>query len=407
MASPARLLVEAPATNEGGRNVPLDLLRTCLVLLVLVHHAALGYHSYAPTQQRLGDPSMAWTAFPIVDPRRVPGVEIGVALNDLFFMSLLFLISGVFAWPSLVRKGPRRFAYDRARRLGVPFVVAAAVLGPLAHFPTYLASDPTPHVGGFWQAWFSLGFWPAGPVWFLWVLLGFDLLVAGLYAIVPGFGAALGRLSAGLAGRPARYAAVLMASSALAYMPLAMAVGAGTWWRVGPFTVQTSRILHYGVYFLAGIGLGAAGIGRGLLAAEGALARRWSLWILPTLIGFSMALAGIVGMLASASRGGPSPALELFAAAAFVLACAATSLCLLGGFLHHGRADGPVIDSLRINAYGIFVLHFACVTWLQYLLLTAALPGAAKLAIVVVATVAVSWGLTAALRRIPAVASIL
>jgi len=409
MASPAGLATEAPPT-AGLRDVPLDLLRTCLVLLVVVHHAALGYHAYAPPQERLGAPSMAWTAFPIVDAQRLPGVEVGVAFNDLFLMSLLFLISGVFAWPSLVRKGARRFVHDRMLRLGVPFAVAAAVLGPLAYYPTYLAGGPAPDVGGFlggfWRAWLALGFWPAGPVWFLWVLLVFDALAALLYAVAPGFGTVLGRLSARLAGRPVLYAGVLALASALAYVPLAMAVGAGSWWRAGPFTVQTSRILHYAIYFLAGIGLGADGVGRGLLAPEGALARRWSVWIGPTLVTFGMALAAIVGMLASASRGGPPPALALFGAVAFVLACAATSCLFLGAFLRFARTRNAVSDSLRANAYGIYVVHYACVTWLQYLLSSADVPAAAKLGLVVAGTVAVSWSATAALRRIPAVAAI-
>jgi hypothetical protein len=75
----------APAvaqTAAAPRDVPLDLLRTCVVLLVVLHHAALAYHAYAPPQERLGAPSMAWTAFPIVDDRRCPGVEVLVFFNS-------------------------------------------------------------------------------------------------------------------------------------------------------------------------------------------------------------------------------------------------------------------------------------------------------------------------------------
>ena len=41
-------------------------------------------------------------------------------------------------------------------------------------------------------------------------------------------------------------------------------------------SVQFCRPLLYAVYFFAGVGLGAAGIDRGLVAADGVLARRWN-----------------------------------------------------------------------------------------------------------------------------------
>ncbi len=70
-----------------------------------------------------------------------------------------------------------------------------------------------------------------------------------------------------------------------------------------------------------------------------------------------------------------------------------------------GKARG-VLDSLGANAYGIYLLHYASVTWLQFALLDAPLPGYAKAAPVFTGAVALSWGLSAMVRRIPAVARI-
>jgi hypothetical protein len=407
MSSPAAGVPQAPTAPAASRDVPIDLLRTCVVLLVVLHHAAMAYHPYAPPQERLGAPSMAWTAFPIVDGRRCPGVEVLVAFDDLFFMSLLFLVSGVFVWPSLVRKGTGHFIRDRALRLGLPFVVAAAVLGPLAYYPTYLVSDPAPHLAGFWRDWRALGFWPAGPVWFLWVLLLFDVLAAAIYSIAPGFGPGLGRLSGQAASRPVVFAGAVMAASALAYVPLAMIFTAGSWLRAGPFTFQLSRILHYAVYFIAGMGLGAHGVGRGLLPAAGALARGWASWIGPALAAFALSAAVLLASLAAMPRGGPGPALSLLGAAAFVLSCATISFAWLAVFLRLADTRSPVSDSLRANAYGIFIFHLACVSWLQLLLLHAPLPSGVKLGLVFAGAVTVSWGMAAGLRRIRAVAAVL
>jgi hypothetical protein len=47
------------------------------------------------------------------------------------------------------------------------------------------------------------------------------------------------------------------------------------------------------------------------------------------------------------------------------------------------------------------------VSWLQYTLLGAALPGAVKGTMVFAGAVALSWGLTAALRHIPAVGRVI
>ena len=49
-------------------------------------------------------------------------------------MALMFLLSGLFVWPSLERKGGARFLRDRVLRLGVPFAVAAGILMPLAYY---------------------------------------------------------------------------------------------------------------------------------------------------------------------------------------------------------------------------------------------------------------------------------
>jgi hypothetical protein len=166
-------------------------------------------------------------------------------------------------------------------------------------------------------------------------------------------------------------------------------------------------VLHYALYFIAGLGLGAGGVGHGLLAADGALARRWSTWIVPTLVAFGMTLAAIVALLESGSRGGPLAWLMPCFALASALTCATASLLFLGAFLRFARTRTAVTDSLGANAFGIYLLHYACVTWLQYLLLSATIPAAGKLAIVAMGAVAVSWSATAALRRVPLVASVL
>jgi surface polysaccharide O-acyltransferase-like enzyme len=63
----------------------------------------------------------------------------------------------------------------------------------------------------------------------------------------------------------------------------------------------------------------------------------------------------------------------------------------------------PLFDSLRENSYGMYLIHYMFVSWLQYLLLTTRLPAIAKGSIVFLGTLILSWLVAATMRRIPAV----
>jgi hypothetical protein len=161
-------------------------LRAFITVLVLAHHAVLVYHPFAPpVPASLVTQPRWWQAFPVVDSQRWSGFALFVGFNDVFFMSLMFFLSGLFLWRSLERKGAAGFLRHRVFRLGVPFVIAAALIAPLAYYPTYLLRGTSTGLAGFWHQWRSLGDWPAGPAWFIWVLLAFDCLAAALLVLIP------------------------------------------------------------------------------------------------------------------------------------------------------------------------------------------------------------------------------
>ena len=66
-----------------------------------------------------------------------------------------------------------------------------------------------------------------------------------------------------------------------------------------------------------------------------------------------------------------------------------------------------ILDSLRDNAYGIYLIHYACISWLQYAALKVELSAPVKGLTVFLGTLAISWSVAAALRRIPAIARII
>jgi len=408
MPASTALAVQEPSTSKPtgpglvtapNYNVSIGYLRAFITLLVVAHHAALAYHPYAPPVpvSLVAEPRL-WQAFPIIDPQRSTLCALLVGFNDTFFMALMFFVSGLFVWKSLQRKGAGNFLRDRALRLGLPFVAAAAVVAPLAYYPTFLQSGAAGGFTGFWQQWSSLGNWPAGPAWFVWVLLAFDAIAAALFILLPNWAEIVGRISSGADRRPILFFMMLLLLSGVVYVPLALAFNPFRWSAWGPFTFQTSRGLHYLLYFLLGAGVGAYGLQRGLLAPDGRVARRWWLWCLGALVAFAVATG--VGLAAITVHVG-SRGWEVAGDSGFVLSCAASSFAFLALFIRFANKGNRIFDSLNQNAYGIYLVHYAFVSWMQLAALKLQLPALAKGSLVFFGSVLLSWGTAALLRRIP------
>jgi peptidoglycan/LPS O-acetylase OafA/YrhL len=397
----------APAlSSEPQRtyNYAMGYLRGFIVVLVVAHHAALAYHPMAPPPPTsLAAVSRWWQAFPVVDSQRGAWAGLFAAFNDNFFMALMFFLSGLFIWDGLKRKGAGGFLRGRLLRLGVPFVAVAAVVAPLAYYPTYLQMPNHAGFAGYVQQWLSLGNWPAGPGWFIWVLFVFDCVAALLFAVSRRWAEALGGFLAGPQGRPARFFTLLALGSAVLYVPLALVYGGLAWAAFGPFTFQTARILHYLFYFLCGAGIGAWGLHRGPLAPGGKLARRWTLWAIASVIVF-LALSAVAIVFLTAHQ--QSRAWEVSTDLLFAAACATSSLAFMAFFLRFVRGKSTLFTSLSQNSYGIYLLHYAFVSWLQLAIVGVHIPSALKFAIVTAVAVGASWLFTIAIRRVPRVSQV-
>jgi Acyltransferase family len=390
-----------------GRDAGLDYLRAFITVLVVAHHSVLAYALISPNAVSR-DPLHPWLAgIPIADSHRLVGFDLFALFNDTFFMSLMFLLSGLFVWPSLARKGGARFLRDRVLRLGVPFGVMA-LLAPVAYYAAYRVAAPNPSVPAFWREWLSLGMWPSGPVWFISVLVVFDGIAAGLHRFAPALMEHIrGRASVGLR-RPAALFAALIFLSAMFYLPLRVVFGADSWLTFGPFSLQTSRALHYLVYFLVGVAVGGCDVELGLLAPQGRLARHWTGWTAASLVLFAAYLALIVALGPSGARIGLAPlARQLILGMGFVLCCGAMSFAMLAVCRRFINTPTQVLDSLSGNAYGIYLVHYGFVLWLQSALFPALLPAAIKAAVALMVGMSASWATSAGLRRIPAVARVI
>jgi peptidoglycan/LPS O-acetylase OafA/YrhL len=382
------------AKAAAGRIGALDRARTLITLLVLVHHSAVNYTHFGS-----GD-RMRWLGFDLV-----------VLFNDSFFMACMFLISGLFVHASLTRRGAPDYVRHRAWRLGIPFLVSIFVLMPIAYYPTFLRY----HLPGttdfnffhFWWHTLTIGPWPSGPAWFLWVLLALDIAVAALWASAPRMLKTSGLLIFSLRDRPWAAFVAFIAFSVVIYVPMRLLFGDAAWLEPGgyPLPVQTSRILLYAGYFFAGVGIGVVSLRAGILSEEGALVRRWHVWLaLATLFYGAILLLVYAHHNWIADINSPPLSWQTLYGLAFALFSAAMTFVVLAVFEAFAASRVPLLDAMHPQAYGIFLTHYIFIIWLQYAVYDYAWPALAKFAIVLGGTLALSWAVTAVLRKIPAVA---
>jgi len=164
----------------------------------------------------------------------------------------------------------------------------------------------------------------------------------------------------------------------------------------------------YAAYFFIGAGVGAANFDRGLLSANGRLAKSSWGWVIATLVPYC--LLWVLITIKREILGNP-PVLPHWYEASyglfFVAFSAAILFAILAYFLRFERSGWSVLDPMQSDAYGIFLVHYPIVLWLQYWLFGFDLPAIVKASIAFVLTVALSWTVTVALRKIPGATRVL
>jgi surface polysaccharide O-acyltransferase-like enzyme len=388
----------SPTKSPSNASLALSNLRGVVILIVLGFHSVLAYVGWVavPTAD-FDSPPYNWRAFPIVDSHRFVGFDFFCAWQDVYLMSLMFFLSGLFVWSSLTRKTHLAFVRDRVLRLGIPYAFGIVTIIPLATYPAFRVTAIDVSATAYWHALLVLPFWPNGPLWFLWQLLVLNIIAAVAHWIAPDALRALGQWSAAAGTRVGAYFATLVVVSALAYVPLAVAYTPWTWSNSGPFAVQLCRPLHYAVYFFAGVGIGAGGIGRGLLAVNGLLARHWAFWLAAALASLMLWMG-----LTSLTFGGDAWMTTTIAADfSYVVACAAGCFSLIAISLRLAAKRSPILGVLAADAYALYLLHYVFAVWLQYGLLAMSLPAVLKAALVFGLTLLLTWLTATTVQRIP------
>jgi hypothetical protein len=374
----------AAAPRTASRNMAIDRARTFLTIVVLIHHAVIPY-----------------TYFGHTDPTKWLGFDVIVLANDSYFMAMFFFLSGLFVWPSLARRDALTFTIDRVLRLGLPFAIGALTVIPLAYYAVE-PRDSHPGFVAFWWKTVTVGPWPAGPIWFTWVLLVFGVIAALVHRVAPTIVTPINRLSQAALHNPLKFFAVFLAVTLAIYVPSRLYYGPTYWFALGPIAVQASRVLLYAAYFVFGIGVGAAQMSQGLFAPQGALPLQWLRWAALALVSYLALWLLIYVKREVLGNPNPNPQwYELLYAISYATFSAAMLFAMMGFFLRY-KADGTSsLDALQADAYGIFLVHYIFVLWIAYYLFAIDLPAIVKALIAFSGTLILSWITSAALRHIP------
>lgn len=374
-------------SENNGRIMAMDYLRGFLTVLVVLHHTILSYtsHGYAAL---IRDP-ITWNGFDMI-----------TGFLDIFFMPLFFFVSGVFALKSIESKGVSQFLRGRFLRLGVPFIIGWLVINIPAYYLSYGAYmqyiEGVPmSVGAFFEFWMSeIGKATAGPLWFIWVLLLFDCVLALIYKFAPRMCDSI--RNAKWLSKPWLFLFTLLGWSVVAYLPMAN-VGEGVFVQLfGPFSLQVSRVLLYFLFFFVGGMIGVYGIDKSAVRRDSALAKRWWLLLIVGVAAYmllrEMYIAAWMGQL-------DGWWLSIVLSVLFLIVCVSVSFGLMTAFMRYTNKHNTFMRCLSRNAYGIYIFHYSVVTFWQVVFIMWMMHGLAKGATVFVIALATTWGLVWLLRR--------
>lgn len=383
--------------NNSNRNLWIDYLRTAITLMVVAHHSSLAYTTFA----RFDKDVYINSTHAIVDTKRWIGLDIFENFNDVFFMSLMFLIGGLFLVRSINKKGTTLFIKDRFYRLFVPFLFLGTLLMLIAYFPSYYVGHSNTDIIAYVKDFFGAEKWPVGPPWFLWVLFVFNVLFALFYQHFIKLIDFIGLKLSALKNRAFSFFIILFGVTWMLYVPLTYLIGAGAWTGIGPFDFQLSRILLYFGYFILGISIGHTDFNNEIFSAKSAVVNKWWLWLLLSL-GVYFTLTVISEPLRQMLKNNTIKEFYAWMIYYIIYAASCTISCIafITTFRKLVYKENSGWKSLSENAYLIYLIHYIFVVWCQFLLLNFDIPAFVKFSITLIFALSFSWIVSILLRKI-------
>jgi hypothetical protein len=296
----------------------------------------------------------------------------------------------------LQKRGCKGYLINRFMRLILPLLVLGAVLMPITYLPGDLTfNQPEAHIR-------------LAHLWFLWVLFVFDVVLVLMFRLGR---QRLERMMASLTN--CGFYILLLLLLFIAYVPLAQIFSrVGGWITIyGPFMVPLSRMGLYIVYFTVGVVLGSR-----CLRPEVSVSNLLSPYAPPDRRARTVYLSTLfICMLFVVLRVGIDPLISLYGAGLswlvvnmlYALAGFALVVSLVQFAKRFLQRQNNVMDNLAKDSYGIYLIHYTIVVWLQFALSRILFPGSFKPWLVFLFAIPLSWIAADGLRRLPLVKRLL
>ena len=389
--APERRLGQEPAAARSSRAAParerllyLDNLRTSLTGLVICHHSAIA----------LGGLGSWYWVLPPPPGSPAPAVlTLFAAVNQSFFMSLFFAISGYVTPVSYDAKGPGDFLGDRLARLGIPLLVYFFVLNPLlVYLVVWLQGRAPDGLLASLQRHYPtiVG---TGPLWFVLALLVFAFVYAGLRV-------AAGRTRERTGTRPfPAPRQILGFVVAIGLVAFVVRLFFPTGWEI------LGLQLGYFPLYIAFFTFGVWAHGNGWLdRLDRAQARRWGrgAWLASVTFAAAVALGGGPDLV---NGGVHLPALAYALWEPWL--CVAISMSLLVRYRDRFATQGSLARRMSRSAYTAYIIHPFVVVCGTALVARIPLPPLLRFLILCALAVPATFALSDVIRRAPGLARIL
>ncbi len=348
---------------SANRILYIDNLRLYLISLVVLHHVAVGYGGSGDWPIReTPDDGLSPILFFLFN-----------AINQSYFMSFFYLLSGYFLPRSYDKKGPGKCLKDRLSRLGIPLLAYIVFIAPLVRYVVVkIAEGKNISFAGIIAHFIEHRIIDVGPLWFVEGLLIFSVIYI-LFRVIKD------RFKPDLSFNPFKDTfpnnrAIVLSIIAIALATFAVRI----WFPLGVivYHFQLAHFVHYAFCFCLGI---LAYRGRWFENLSGSQAKLWgrsalvTICFLPTVITFSIVEGGGPEDFA----GGLS--WVAFSAAAWEsIACLSIIIALLYIFQKRFNSQGKLLLSLSPNAYTVYIDHVLVITTIMALFIHTAMPTAIK-----------------------------